>query len=282
MNSLYKQRHSIWQDMTLGSLLLLFLVFYSAGGVLAQSSTIGEEFLSTDTFRVGSIVSLQKDNPREIVLTSLSNNEYTLGVVNNSGDNLITYSRDDSEVTVSLSGEVQVFVTDANGEIKKGDFIGASWLEGVGMKADTSDRQRLLGVALEDFDSENSAKDYGLIQTPDGDKQVKVDTILIRFFDKETSGVTTATDVSNLEGFIRSIAGREVSLAKAVTVSLIFLTSIVVSGMFVSSSIRGSFVSLGRNPRAGTAIYKSLLHVSTVSIVVILIGTTLSYVVLVL
>jgi len=281
MNSLHKQRHSQWQKVSLGSFLLLFLVL----GLLSNSSwaaTLGEEFIATGNFEKGSIVSLNQANPKDIELSTLSNNKYTLGVVNNSGDNLITYSRANSDVTVSLSGEVQVFVTDANGTINKGDFIGASWLEGVGMKADSRDKQHLLGVALENFNSDNSAKDYGSIQTPDGSKHVKVDTILIRIFDKDTTGTVATKNTDSLEGLIRSIAGREVSFAKAVTVSLIFLTSIVASGMFVTSSIKGSFVSLGRNPRASRSIYKGLLHVTTIAIIVIMIGTTLSYVVLVI
>ena len=281
MNSLYKQRHAQWQKISLGVLLLLFLIF----GILnaySSASTLGEEFISSERFEKGSIVSLKKDNPKEVELSTILNNKYLLGVVNDTGSNLITYSRGNSELAVSLSGEVQVFVTDVNGEIKKGDFIGASWLEGVGMKADSKKEQKLLGVALEDFNIDGNAKEYGEIDTPDGMKTVRVDTILIRLFNKDTSGSTTTTNTDSIEGFIRSIAGRDVSFAKAVSVSIIFLTSLVAAGFFVSSSIRGSFVSRGRNPRASASIYKGLLHVTTVAIIVIMIGTTLSYVVLVI
>ncbi len=41
-------------------------------------------------------------------------------------------------------------------KIKAGDFVGASWLEGIGMKAINQDQQKLAGVALESFDESES------------------------------------------------------------------------------------------------------------------------------
>jgi len=254
-----------------------FVLFQS---VAVLASNLAEEFPTIGTFSPGVIVSLDPNNPKDIELSSFTNSEYLLGVVTEKGSNTVTYAKNNSQVTVSLTGEVTVYVNDANGPIKAGDFIGASWLEGVGMKAVEQDRQKLAGVALEDFD-ESGSIDYGSIETPDGDRDVKIDTIQIRLFDKE--GVSNAPLASSgVESFLDNIAGRSVSSLRLLIVSIVFVFSVVVAGFFVASSVKGSFTSIGRNPLASDSIYKSLTHVTFVAIVTILVGTLLSYVILVL
>jgi hypothetical protein len=245
-----------------------------------DASTVGEEFINSNSFSKGTIVSLDKDDPTNITLTNLSNSDYLLGTVVSSGENSVTFAKDNAEVTVAVSGDVSVYVSDANGAISQGDFIGASWLEGVGMKSLDSNRQKLLGIAVDDFDIEN-AETYGEIETPDGEKTIKVGVIKVRLFDKEGP---LATDVSydSAEGLLEKIAGKQVSFAKVLSGSIIFIVSLSVASLFIVSSIRGSFESIGRNPLSSVSIYRSLLHVSGLAVLVILIGTALSYVVLVI
>ena len=266
------------RNLILLGFLLFSILILDVGFSLA--ATVGEEFTSDQILEKGSLVSLSQDNPKKVELATVSNSEYLIGVVNESDSNVVTYAKNSGEVkvSVSLAGETEVFVSDANGEIKKGEFIGASWLEGVGMKSITNDKQKLLGVAVEDFSLSDSSN-YGVIDTSNGPKDINIDTVTVRLFDKE--GSEELTKVGGLEGFLSSLAGKEVSFLKVMAGSLIFLMSVVVAGFFASSSIRGSFVSIGRNPMASASIYRSLLHVTMVSVIVIVIGTTLSYVVLV-
>jgi len=257
-------------------LLLIWLTFNS----LASASLIGEEFNSTQSFVKGAVVSIDQSNPKDITLSTLANSEYLLGTVVNSTDSLVSFSKNNSSVSVALNGEAQVLVSNANGNVAKGDFIGASWLEGVAMKSLDTDKQKLLGVAMEDLNL-SEAKDYGSIKTSQGDKSISVGYLKVRLFNKE--GIrSTIVQNTGIEGVLSSIAGKDVSFAKVLVGLAIFLMSIIVSGFFVSSSIKGSFVSIGRNPMASDSIYRSLLHVSMVSVVVIVIGTALAYVVLVI
>lgn len=270
-------------NFTLYDKIVVFLVFLSFCGLFcytpkSRAATIAEEFTSSSSIKIGSLVSLMKDDPKQVELSTIAGNEHLLGVVAESSDSSVTYAKNGSKVSVALSGEVKAFVSDANGIVAKGDFVGASWLEGVGMKSDTGDEQKLLGVALEDYDPD-SAQEYGEIETPDGPKTISIDTINVRLFEKNSSEITAATS-SGLEGLLSQIAGKNVSLAKIIVCLVIFLMSVLVSGFFVSSSIRGSFISIGRNPLASSSIYHSLLHVTSVSVIIILIGTALSYVVL--
>ena len=72
------------------------------------------------------------------------------------------------------------------------------------------------------------------------------------------------------------------SFAKVMIGSLVFLSSLLVAGFFVTSSIRGSFVSIGRNPMASAVIYRNLAQVTAAAVVIILIGSALAYVILVI
>jgi len=262
-------------------ILLAFVVsFLFLSSVKVIASNLGEEFTTNNSFSTGVVVSLDQDNPESIEFSSLSNSEYLLGVVTEKGSNTVTYAKDESQVTVSLTGEVIVYVNDANGPIQAGDFIGASWLEGVGMKAITQDRQKLVGVALEDF-NEEEADQYGEIDTSEGKKDVSIDAIRVRLFDKEGSNNLSDAD-RGVESILENIAGKSVSSTRLLVVSLIFVFAVVLSGFFIASSIKGSFVSIGRNPLASDSIYRSLSHVTLVSIAIILIGTFLSYIVLVI
>ena len=258
--------------------LFLFIFYFLVVPVIASASTLSEEFSSETELKTGSLVSLKKDSPKQVELSSIDKNQYLLGVVTESDNSSVNYVKQSSQVSVALSGEVKVFVTDANGVISKGDFIGASWLEGVGMKSNTDEKQKLLGVALEDYDSSNSNQ-YGEIDTPEGKKNVTVNFLNVRLFERDNSE-EVVTKSNGIEGLLSKIAGKDVSLAKIIFCLLVFLVSILVSGFFVSSSIKGSFISIGRNPLASPSIYRSLIHVTSISVVIILIGTALSYVVL--
>ena len=73
-----------------------------------EAGLIGEDFSSNQTFVKGAVVSIDKNNPNDITLSTLSNSEYLLGAVVNSGENLVTFSKNDSSVSIALNGEVSV------------------------------------------------------------------------------------------------------------------------------------------------------------------------------
>lgn len=254
------------------------VIFGQSHAVIA--STVGEEFAVFNAFQEGFIVSINPNSVDGVELASLSTGQYSLGITNESADNVITYTKENGTISVALSGEVLVYVTDANGEVKKGDFIGVSWLEGVGMRALDNQEQKLLGVALEDFNSA-TAQPYGEIETSDGNKDVSVGTVKVRLFDKEGSVDATLSNLSGLESFANSLAGKSVDPLRVLAGSLIFIMGTALAGFFAYSSIKGSFISVGRNPMASASIYRNLIQVSMISVAALVIGATLAYVVLV-
>jgi hypothetical protein len=75
------------------ALFVLFFVFLSSLSVAGAVGLVGEEFVSDGTFKVGSIVSIDKNNPESIELSSLTNSDYLLGVVANQEENSVTFSK---------------------------------------------------------------------------------------------------------------------------------------------------------------------------------------------
>ncbi len=273
------KKKPIWIAHSVSLFAMGSFIFASQASVLA--GIVGEEFVVSDNLQNGLIVSIDPEEPDSIRLASLSSGKYSLGIINDSLSNAITFTKDNASLSVALSGEVAVYVSDANGDIKKGDFIGVSWLEGVGMRALDNQDQKLIGVALEDYNPDDSSQ-YGSIDTADGSKDVSVDAIQVRLFSKEGSvDAIGASQSSGIENFANSVAGKNVNPIRVLAGSLIFVMGVALAGFFSFSSVRASFISVGRNPMASASIYRNLVQVSMISVAALVIGATLSYVVLV-
>lgn len=99
------------------------------------------------------------------------------------------------------------------------------------------------------------AKYYGSVDTPEGSKDVSVDSIFLRILDKE--GFSTSTENKDgLEGVISRIAGKNVSFARVLAGSLVFVVCLGLAGVFIVSAIKNSFISIGRNPLSSNSILK--------------------------
>jgi len=249
----------------------------------ADAGSLSERFPSDMNFPTGTLVSIQQTVPTSVDLADINNTDFLIGVVEMEGDSLMTIAREEGNLSVALSGEVEVFVSDVNGPIKQGDFIGSSWIRGVGMKALENTDQKLLGVALESFDeTTNEVYEAEDIETPDGKKDAKISKIALRIFDRQVGPDTTLDDTTFLEEFAARVAGKQVVFARILAAAVMFVVSASISAVFLANAIRGSFISLGRNPLASGSIYTNLIQVSAVAIGVILIGTVLAYVVLII
>jgi hypothetical protein len=269
--------------LVLGACFCVFIVL--GAPTVVNGASISEKFPSQESYPSGTLVSIGKDDPDEISLADLGTPDFLLGVVEDENSSLLSITREVGDVTVALSGEAQVFVSDINGEIKTGDFIGSSWISGVGMKSLQSQEQKLIGIALEDFgeDSTNFIEVED-IDTANGKKTAKISKIVIRLFDRQIGADfgTASDDTTALERFAARVAGKQVLFARVIAAAVLFLVSSVISAVFLANAIRGSFISLGRNPLASGSIYSNLVQVSGVSIGVVLVGSVLAYVVLVI
>lgn len=248
-----------------------------------HAASIAEGYPSEANLIEGTLVTLSNNVPPQVELANVNNQQFLVGVVEKTGESLLTLNKDGSSVLVATSGEVTAFVSDLGGDIKVGDSIGTSWINGVGMRADVNSPQKLLGVALESFNAESantiSVED---VDTTAGSTSAKVGKIAIRLYEREVGSNIGGEQPSALEKLAIRIAGKDVSFARVVAAFGLFTISAIISGVFLANAIRSSLISLGRNPLAHSQIFATLTQVSGVSIGLILLGSAIAYVVLII
>ncbi len=258
------------------ALLLVALMFTNLRSV--NASSVAEQFETDGVLKPGLLVSTSEVSAGKVELATIQNSGYLLGVVTASESATQTFSKAGASTTVALSGVVTAYVTDVNGEIKKGSLIGPSWLEGVGMAVQAENVNKVIGVAQEDFNP-TATTEFPDVETPSGRRAVKVGSVAIRL--SAPPALHAPLQQSGVAGFTARLAGQQVSYARIFAAFSIFLVSLLVCAIFIRNAIKSSFTSLGRNPMASHSIYRGLLQVSLVAAAVILIGTAAAYAVIV-
>lgn len=265
----------------IGVLLMVNLLPILSMSVGVSAASISEGYPSDESHPEGSLVVLSNTTPPTVELADLNNSQYLVGVIENDGKSLVTFNKDGADLLVSTSGEVYAYVSDLAGNITAGDFIGTSWISGVGMKAESITEQKLLGIALEVFDENSQAIEIADVETADGNKTARVGKIAVRLFEREI-GPDEGSQPSSLERLALRIAGKDVPFARVIAAFGLFTISVIISGVFLANAIKSSLISIGRNPLAHSPIFNTLTQISGVSIGLVLIGAALAYVVLIL
>lgn len=257
------------------------LGLWTSTSVVAESNgsaAISQGFQTNDTnLRAGALVSLEGGNSDRVELANRDRIEQLVGVV---GDKpLIALSTGASETQVVTQGVVSVLVSTVNGDIKAGDKITASPINGVGMKATES--SLVVGTAREDL-AGKSTHEITVTDDNKNTKQVQVGTIPVQINITYFAG--TDTTQSFLPAFLQqmanSIAGQEVSVLRVVIGLLILIAGFIGAGILVYSSVQSSIISIGRNPLSEGAVHKSLLQVGVIAVSLLLVTVMASYLVL--
>lgn len=246
-------------------------------GILAFSgqaqamTTLSQGYLTKDKLSLGSIVSLEKNTTDTVNAAKTENVDNILGVVINEGNSLLSLSNGEKQqVQVATSGIVQVLVSDINGDIKQGDQITASPINGVGMKATTN--VKVIGIAQGDLsDSRNSKEKY---KDKDGtEKEVVLGQIpaiiSVSYFFKQPEKTIIPMAVQNVAN---ALAGKTVKPLPIIISTAIFVVALVTVVSIVYSLIRASIISVGRNPMSQAAIYRNLMQIS--ALVLVIMGVT--------
>lgn len=271
----HKIRYFGW-GATLVGLILALVSPLSAQGV----SSISQGFQTTDTNIVeGALVSLKPDTPNTVELANTERADKLIGVV---GENpLIELSDGANSVQVVTSGLTKVLVSNINGDIKSGDRLTASPIEGVGMKATQSGV--VAGIAQDDLSTVETSE--RTITDKDGNSQIvkigmipiQVDTV---FF--AGNAVGSSFMPSAIQQLANNIAGHEVSAIRVLIASLLLLLLLVSVVVLLYSSVKSSIISIGRNPLSETAVHKSLLQVGLTVVGLLAFTVILVYLILTL
>jgi hypothetical protein len=238
---------------------VLMLTFAVSSLTVKGASSIAQGFeTDDDTVVAGALVSLKKDSPNTIELSTAENVDRLLGVAGN--DSLIELSNGTGSVQVVTNGETQTLVSDINGTVKTGDKITASPIAGVGMKALTS--TLIIGTAQADLSGVST--ESRTIKDKDGKRQtVKIGAIALQvdkvFYEAPQDANSFLPPV--LQDFASSIAGHQVSPVRVLIAGLLVLMLFVVVTILLYSAVHSSIISIGRNPLSEQAVHKSLLEV---------------------
>lgn len=239
-----------------GTISLLFIMGLSPAG--ASSANFSRSYNTSVSITNGSLVSLDPSRSNFVVPANSSNGQQLIGVAVAANDSLLAIdaSASNGTVQVATSGTVNTLVSNVNGAIKVGDQISVSPFNGVGMKASPS--AQVIGLAQTAF----SETTVGGTPERVTDKNGKTSQILVGYI---KLGIAVGSASTNTDGqfnsfqkFAKSLTGHTVSTFRAVISFIVAVVATLALVVLIYASIYGSIISIGRNPLAKYAVFRSL------------------------
>lgn len=242
-----------------------FVLVFSLLGTLifagvAGAAAISYGYKTTDKISYGALVSTVEDNPSIVKLATKEDARLLLGIAVKSDDSLLSLSNGTTDVEVAVEGATVALVSDINGSIKAGDPITISPMKGVGMKSPNA--TKIVGVAQQPFDKNTPGAATQKITNKEG-KVIEVAigkiplNVKVETYNGNAQSTTNAI-LQAIQNAVSFIAGRQVPIARALVAVGIVMASLLISSIIVYTSVRTSFISVGRNPLAQSFIRKNL------------------------
>lgn len=215
-----------------------------------------------------------------VVPTKTSNADSALGVASEENGGLLTLTDSKSNVFVATTGTLPVFITDIDGEIKEGDNLSASIIPGV-LKKTTDDDSFVLGVARQTYEKEkvDQANSKSLELTSDNGVRSSVRLGLVSIDIKRFANPTKISK-NPIQRIGEAIARKPVPLIQVLIGGAFFLVSIVSILVLVSTAVRSSISSIGRNPLAKKSILHGLYQILALAALILLTGLAGTYIIL--
>lgn len=167
---------------------------------------------------------------------------------------------------ITTSGKAYVLVSTKNGTIKKGDFLTSSTIPGVAVKS--TSYGYILGTALEGYENTDSNKT--------GEVLVNID---IRFgggYDTVKANLLQTLKLGVAAPFLTPLTSLRYILAVVITI-ISFGLGFIYFGRVARSGVE----ALGRNPLAGRLIQVGIVFNTVLTLVIMIIGLAISYMILV-
>jgi hypothetical protein len=263
-------RHFLSSKRVLAFAGLGFLIFLSNSNSLSAQSVL-QGYSSDEKLQRGMLVAGKDGDDSKVVALTDKTAEKFKGVIVEQNDSPVTISNDDRKIFVATVGPYEVLVSNENGKIKRGDYIGISSSSGIGAKA-TEFQPYVIGVAASDF--EGGGDSIGTTKTQTGQNvqfgRIKVD---VSFGRNPVLKIPEKDRVPDaLQKLARSVADKPVSSTKIYLGLAVFLGTAIISGTMLYSGTRSSIISIGRNPLSKASIYRGLIQVVLLSLIVFITG----------
>jgi len=240
-----RQQHTYWYRFVLFVMALIIMV----PPVYAQKSASIATYHKIEHANVidGYIVATDKD---KFVITNEAYHPNMIGIVNKQAAIEIRFNNDPDSYPVSTDGQTYVLVSLANGDIKKGDYITSSPIEGVGMKATVPGP--IIGVALDDAGSSDESTISKILINIQKDYNVEP------YF---AFGSTSNPFFGQGYKFIKYLLG-----------AIVIIISLLFSFLYFGRLSMKSVEALGRNPLASRRIQAVIILNVIMAISICLIG----------
>jgi hypothetical protein len=245
-------------------------------------SAISQGFQTTSSnISAGSLISVISAGGKIVGPANTSNVANLVGVAGNKP--LIELSNGNVDnVQVIVGGSVGTLVSDINGDIKIGDKITASPIDGIGMKALSS--EEVIGTAQANLSSVRTVSQT-LLRNDGSKTSIKIGMIPVQVnVAYYTAPVNKAASSLLLPPFLQNladlIAGRQVSPLRVLIGTLALTLGFVATIIMLYASIRNNLISIGRNPLARSAINKAFIDVILVAFGVLAVTLAATFVIL--
>lgn len=265
------------RPLTAGVLAVLLFVI----AVMQPVTALAKGYATDDSeLRPGMVVALSESGSAEepkVERAALEKETKVIGVTTTPDDQLVTITQGSDQVYVQNTGEVQAFVSDLNGQIRKGDLLAPSPLLGILMRADESTAP-IVGIALEDFDTASQTSKQ--IKEDNGSKDVKISTIRINLDHMAASNQQASATDSSLERLGRAVVGKDVGEIQVLSALIVFLVVLIAEGGIIYGAVSSAISALGRNPMAREIIRREMFRVIMIAFFVLGTGVGAVYAIL--
>lgn len=188
-----------------------------------------------------------------------------------------------NQVFVAVSGTYNVLVSTQGGSIAIGDFVTLSSVDGVAMKAGTTEKT-VFGRAVAPFDGKGVTLGSTTLKDTANNTSQKVflGSIPVTVDIKRNPNIkSTKTDLPDfLQRLGQQIAEKEVSPIRIYLSMAITAISIIASIAMLYAGVRNGVISIGRNPMSKKSIFRALLEVILTSALILIIGLFAVYLLL--
>lgn len=261
--------------LLLGGVIFMLLAF-PALPLFAASTYLAESFTADEALPLDSLVSLKAGADDHVVLADALNVDNMIGVVIDRSDASIAVTDEGSnQVQVARSGTLQVLASDINGSIQQGDYITASIISGVGMRATGS--TKVIGLAQSGLSNTTTqeVESGGITQT------VNIGTVTVLV---SVSGYIDNSGNSFIprpvQEVANTLAGRNVGPLPIVLSLGVFLVTLIIVTIIIYSMVRNGIISVGRNPLSSAAIYRNVMLLSVLVLGIIVGAGIIIYLIL--
>lgn len=233
----------------------------------------------------GTIVQLTGKEANRVKVATQAQLQNMFGVTVDRNQQPITLSSGnlDNETFVAVSGTYNVLVSTQGGPIAVGDYVTLSAINGVAMKAGTTEKT-VFGRAVVAFDGKGVTLGSSTLKDVSGKANQTVAlgsvpvTIDIKHNPNDKSTKVKVPEV--LERIGVAIAEKQVNPIRIYLSLGITAVSIIAAIAILYSGVRNSMISIGRNPMSKKSIFRALIEIILTSILILIIGLFAVYLLL--